>query len=101
MDVTGCGHRGESPPPGGRVLQPPTLVHRGKSSQHLPGRDGCSGLPLWGRLILATHWVVLPGETVAAVALKRGCRTPGTLQKALEEHVGTGPTSIQRNGGLP
>lgn len=56
---------------------------------------------LWGRLIHAGAFLARDGRTVEDTALHLGYATAGALSRAMRREVGSPPTEVARQGGLP
>ncbi|MGW8265250.1 MAG: helix-turn-helix domain-containing protein, partial [Longimicrobiales bacterium] len=77
-------------------LKPRTLLRGLRALGLAPPRT----LLLWGRMVQASHLLERPHGTVENVAFRLGYATAGALRKALKQHVGCTPTTLQRRGGL-
>lgn len=56
---------------------------------------------LWGRLIQAGALLARDGRTVEDTALHLGYATAGALSRAMRREVGSSPSEVARQGGLP
>lgn len=89
----------------------PTVGRMAGALGHTPGSLGGAlrqaGLPsparvlLWGRLIHAGALLARDGRTVESSALHLGYATAGALSRAMRREVGSPPTEVARQGGLP
>jgi len=78
------------------TLSPSRLARELKKAGTVPPRR----LLVWGRLIVASHLLGHPDETVESVAFRLGYSTGGSLGKAVKENLGCSPTELLRRGGL-
>jgi AraC-like DNA-binding protein len=77
-------------------LTPRALLRELKAANGVTPRT----LLLWGRLMRASHLLARSQETVESTAFRLGYATGATLRRAFKRHVGCGPTTLLRRGGL-